>query len=131
MSWWLDLFSEKTIPLNGSHGTLLAPNMGSCYDAHMRVIAVRTLREFWTEYPDAKQPLRAWYREAKKAEWKEPIDITSQYANARTIGNDRAIFKIKGNDYRLVVAIRYDKGLVFIRFVGTHGQYDEIDALTV
>lgn len=97
----------------------------------MRVIAVRTLREFWAEHAETEQPLRAWYKEAKKADWKEPIDITSQYGNARTIGDNRAIFKIKGNDYRLVVAIRYDKGLVFIRFVGTHAEYDEIDALTV
>jgi mRNA interferase HigB len=97
----------------------------------MRVIAVRTLREFWATHADADQPFRAWYREAKKADWKQPIDITSQYAIARTIGNDRAIFNIKGNDYRLVVAVRYDKGLVFIRFVGSHAEYDEIDALTV
>jgi len=97
----------------------------------VRVIAVRTLREFWAEHAETEQPLRAWHKEAKKADWKEPIDITSQYGNARIIGNYRAIFKIKGNDYRLVVAIKYDKGLVFIRFVGTHADYDEIDALTV
>jgi mRNA interferase HigB len=97
----------------------------------MRVIAVRTLREFWAEHADAEQPWRAWYREVRKADWKQPIDITSQYANARIIGNDRAIFNIKGNDYRLVVAIGYDKGLVFIRFIGAHREYDHIDALTV
>ena len=97
----------------------------------MRVIAVRALREFWATHADAEQPLRAWYREAKKADWRQPIDVTSQYANARIIGNDRAIFHLKGNDYRLVVAIRYDKGLVFIRFLGSHAEYDEIDALTV
>lgn len=97
----------------------------------MRVIAVRTLREFWTKHAEAEQPLRAWYKEAGKADWKAPIDITSQYGNARTISNDRAIFSIKGNNYRLVVAIKYDKGLVFIRFVGTHAEYDKIDAHTV
>jgi len=97
----------------------------------MRVIAVRTLREFRAKHAEAEQPLRAWYKEAGKAHWKEPIGITSQYGNARTIGNDRAIFSIKGNDYRLMVAIKFDKGLVFIRFVGTHAEYDRIDALTV
>jgi mRNA interferase HigB len=97
----------------------------------MRVISRKALREFWEKHADAEQPLRAWFAEAKKADWEEPIDITNQYANARTIGNNRAIFNIKGNDYRLIVAIRYDRGLVFIRFVGTHAEYDEIDALTV
>jgi mRNA interferase HigB len=97
----------------------------------MRVIAVRTLREFWAEHAEAEQALRSWYKEAKNAEWKEPIDITRQYGNASTLGNDRAIFRIKGNDYRLVAAIRYDKGLVFVRFVGTHAEYDKIDALTI
>lgn len=97
----------------------------------MRVIAIRALREFWTEHAEAEQPLRAWYKEAKRAEWKQPRDIISQYGNARTIGKDRAIFNIKGNDYRLVIAIRYDKGLVYIRFIGTHAEYDKIDALTV
>lgn len=109
----------------------IAPTLGACYDPDMRVIAVRTLREFWAKHAQAEQPLRAWFKETKKAEWREPVDITGQYSNARTIGNDRAIFNIKGNDYRLVVAIRYDKGLVFIRFLGTHAEYDEIDALTV
>ncbi len=97
----------------------------------MRIIAVRTLREFWTKHTQSEQPLKAWYQEAKKANWKAPMDITNQFPNARTIGADRAIFKIKGNDYRLVIAIKYDMGLIFIRFIGTHAEYDEIDALTV
>jgi mRNA interferase HigB len=97
----------------------------------MRVISVRTLREFWTEHAEAEQALRSWHKEAKAAHWKEPIDITSQYGGAKTIGNDRAIFRIKGNDYRLVIAVRYDRGLVLIRFVGTHAEYDKIDALTI
>jgi len=107
------------------------PDTGAWYDRFMRVISKRMLREFWTKHPDAEQPLRAWYDGAKKAHWTEPIDLTRQYRTARTIGNGRAIFRIKGNSYRLIVAIRYDKGLVFIRFVGTHAQYDGIDAQTV
>lgn len=97
----------------------------------MRIISRKTLREFWRKHPDAEQPLRAWLTEAKKAQWKRPIDITNRYRNARNLPNSRAIFEIKGNDYRLVVAIKYDKGLVFIRFVGTHAEYDEIDAQTI
>jgi mRNA interferase HigB len=75
-----------------------APNMGACYHSLTRVIARRTLREFWAQHAETEQPLRGWYKEAKKADWKEPMHITSQYSDARTIGNDRAIFKIKGND---------------------------------
>ncbi len=80
---------------------------------------------------DAEQPLRAWFAEAKKADWKDPSDILRHYSNARVIGKNRAVFNIKGNDYRLVVIVRFDKGLVFVRFVGTHPEYDKIDALTV
>jgi mRNA interferase HigB len=97
----------------------------------MRIISRRTLREFWKEHADSEQPLRAWFAEAKKAEWEQPTDIIRSYGTARTIGNNRAVFKIKGNAYRLVVAIKYDNGLIFIRFVGTHAEYDEIDVLTV
>lgn len=80
---------------------------------------------------DAEQPLRAWFAEAKKAGWKQPADILRQYSNSRVLGKNRAVFNIKGNDYRLVVVVRYDKGSVFIPFVGTHAEYDKIDALTV
>jgi len=97
----------------------------------MRIFSRSTLREFWDTHADAKQPLLAWFGEAKKADWKKPADILNQYSNARIIGKDRAVFDIKGNDYRLVVSIRYDKGLVFIRFVGTHAEYDKIESVTV
>jgi mRNA interferase HigB len=99
----------------------------------MRIISVRTLKEFW-EIPgngDSEQSLRAWYSEAKEAEWNGPNDIKSQYHNASVIGNNRIVFNIKGNKYRLVVAIRYEFKIVYIRFVGTHKQYDGIDARRV
>ncbi len=80
---------------------------------------------------DAEQPLRAWFAEAKKADWKQPADILCHYSNSRVLGKNRAVFNIKGNDYRMVVIVRYDKGSVFVRFVGTHAEYDKIDALTV
>jgi mRNA interferase HigB len=97
----------------------------------MRIFSRSMPRAFWERHADAEQPLLAWYAEAKKAEWKKLADILSEYRDVRIIGNNRAVFNIKGNDYRPVCAIRYDKGLVFVRFVGTHAQYDKMDALTV
>jgi mRNA interferase HigB len=97
----------------------------------VRIIAVSTLREFWRHYPDAQTPLKAWYALASRANWKSPTDIKSAYGNASFTANNRVIFNIKGNDYRLVTMIRYDKGLMFIRFIGTHALYDKIDASTI
>ncbi len=90
----------------------------------MRIISRRTLREFWTRHRDAEQPLRAWFSEAKNATWERPADIKKRYASASFIGRDRIVFSIGGNKYRLVVAVRYDIGIVFIRFIGTHAEYD-------
>ena len=97
----------------------------------MRIIALRALRDFWERHADAEQPLRAWYHDARRADWRTPMDIKRVYANASVVGENRVVFNIKGNDYRLVVMVRYDNGLMLIRFVGTHGQYDNIDVLTV
>lgn len=99
----------------------------------MRIIAIGTLKQFWEkpEFADAEQHLRAWYAEAKKANWKNSNDIKKQYRNASIVGNNRVVFNIKGNKYRLIVAIDYNFHLVFIRFVGTHTEYDKIDAKTI
>ena len=97
----------------------------------MRVISRRTLRSFWERHADAEQPLRAWFREAKAADWKTPAEVKSRYRSASVLANDRLVFNIKGNDHRLVVAVRYDLGILFVRFVGTHAEYDRIDAATV
>lgn len=105
--------------------------MGSCYGLLMRIYSRSALREFWVNHADAEQSLIAWFAEAKKSHWKEPTDILNQYSNARIIGKNRAVFNIMGNSYRLVVSIRYDKGLVYIRFIGTHADYDKINALTI
>ena len=94
----------------------------------MRIIALSTLKNFWEKYPDAELPLRSWYAEASRAKWKIPADIKAAYRNASFIANSRVVFNIKGNDYRLVVAVKYGIGLMYIRFVGTHRQYDKIDA---
>lgn len=97
----------------------------------MRIIAVRTLREFWQRHPDAEQPLRAWYTNVKRATWKSPADVKQSYRNASILPADRVVFNIKGNDYRLVVTIDYTYELIFIRFVGAHRDYDRIDAETI
>jgi len=97
----------------------------------MRVISRKVLREFWEKHPDAEQPLRAWYANVKRATWKTPVDVKMAYRNASFVANDRVVFNIKGNHYRLVVAIDYQYGIIYIRFVGTHREYDEIDAVTI
>jgi mRNA interferase HigB len=97
----------------------------------MRVIAISTLRAFWESHPDAETPLRSWYALASRAIWKSPADIKDAYRNASFTGNNRVVFNIKGNDYRLVVAVRYSQGLMFVRFIGTHRQYDRIDVETI
>ncbi|NJM70449.1 MAG: type II toxin-antitoxin system HigB family toxin [Scytonema sp. RU_4_4] len=97
----------------------------------MRIIARSTLRQFWETHPDAEQPLKAWYDEASRAEWNSPTDIKSTYRNASIIANNRVVFNIKGNDYRLIIHVRYDIGIIFIRFVGTHFRYDNVDATTI
>lgn len=93
----------------------------------MRIIAKKTLREFWKRHPDAERPLLAWYREVKREDWKTPASIKEKYRNASIIGGNRAVFDIKGNNYRLVTEIDYAHRLVRIRFIGTHDQYDGID----
>lgn len=97
----------------------------------MKVIALATLRNFWVRHREAEQPLRAWHDEATRAEWKQPADIKAQYRSASILKNRRVVFNIKGNDYRLIVAVAYRIGVVYVKFVGTHAQYDAIDAETV
>jgi mRNA interferase HigB len=97
----------------------------------MRIIARRSLREFWERHPDVEQALKAWYHDVKLAEWTPPNDIRQMYATASIIANNRVVFNIRGNHYRLVVAINYAYQVVYIRFVGTHRDYDQIDAATI
>ena len=94
----------------------------------MRVIARRTLREFWVRHADAAPPLLAWFREVESEEWQGPADVKARYPGASLLRGSRVVFNIKGNRYRLVVRIDYAFQLAFIRFVGTHAEYDRIDA---
>ena len=96
----------------------------------MRILALRTLREFWSRHPDAEVPLRSWYALASRADWRLPADVKAAYRNASFVANNRIVFNVKGNKYRLVVAVHYGRRMLFIRFVGTHREYDGIDAET-
>jgi mRNA interferase HigB len=99
----------------------------------MRIISRRTLRQFWeqSQYSDAEQPLRAWFREASRADWKSPAEVKADYRSASIVGEDRVVFNIAGNKYRLVVRVNFPYRVVYIRFVGTHRQYDRIDVKEV
>jgi len=97
----------------------------------MRIVAKRTLLTFIESHARAEQALLAWHLEASKANWKTPQDIKNQYASASFVGRNRVVFNIKGNDFRLIVAISYQIGVVYVKFVGTHAEYDNVDAATV
>jgi len=93
----------------------------------MRIVAKRALREFWKRYPDAEEPLLAWYREVEAEDWDTPAKVKAKYRNASIVGDNRVVFNIKGNNYRLVVKINYRYRVVYVRFVGTHPEYDAVD----
>jgi len=93
----------------------------------MRVIAKSTLQAFWRRHPDAEGPLLAWYREVEKEDWDGPAKVKAKYRNASFVAHNRVVFNIKGNDYRLVVKINYPYRMVYVRFVGTHTEYNKID----
>lgn len=93
-----------------------------------RIIAKSTLRKFWEKHADSEQYLKTWYDTAFHADWKSPSDIKETYANASILKNSRIVFNIKGNSYRLVVRFNFEKQWAFIRFIGTHAEYDKVDA---
>ena len=93
----------------------------------VRIIAKSTLRAFWAAHPDAEEPLLAWYREVEKEDWSEPAQVKEKYRNASIVKGNRVVFNIKGNDYRLVVKINYPYRMLYLRFVGTHADYDRVN----
>ncbi|MGE0826137.1 MAG: type II toxin-antitoxin system HigB family toxin [Candidatus Binatia bacterium] len=100
----------------------------------MRIIAKRTLRQFWKRdrrFSDAKKALEDWHTQVSLANWNTPADVKTQYGNASILKGSRVVFNICGNKYRLIVQINYPHHVVYIRFVGTHAEYDQIDAETV
>ena len=115
----------------------VAPKMGTWYPIAMRIIARRTLKRFiegrtgHRDQPALKAALDAWCSEVNKAEWNSPADVKRSYAAASIVSADRIVFNIKGNSYRLVVAVDFEKAIVFIKWIGTHAAYDRIDVRTV
>jgi mRNA interferase HigB len=100
----------------------------------MRIIALSTLKKFWessASYADSIEPGMAWYRETLKADWSTPNEVKAHFASASVLRDGRVVFNIAGNKYRVVVWINYAYRIVYIRFIGTHKQYDEIDAQTI
>jgi mRNA interferase HigB len=97
----------------------------------LRIISKKILRDFWEVHPDSEQRLKAWYQETSKAEWEGPGQIKSAYPTASFLADNRVVFNIKGNHYRLIVKISYEYKMIWIRFVGTHAEYDKIDAKTI
>jgi mRNA interferase HigB len=97
----------------------------------MRIIAISTLKSFWYKYPDCEQSLKTWYHEVKKMEWGKPNDVKEFFRSADILPNDRIVFNIKGNHYRLIVKVHYIRKVCYIRFIGTHKEYDKIDAANI
>jgi len=99
----------------------------------MHIVSRALLISFCSQsaYSDAREALQAWYEVASKARWRSPADVKAQFGNASIVGENRVVFNIKGNDYRLIVAFAYRTGWGYIKFVGTHAQYDAVDAVTV
>ncbi len=97
----------------------------------MRIISKKILKEFWEIHKDAEQPLRAWHAKTKQANWKSTDDVKNDYRNASFVANNRVIFNIKGNTYRLVVVINYQYQIIYLRFIGTHQAYNNIDATKI
>ena len=101
------------------------------YLRFMRVVSLQTLRTYWVKNTETEQALLAWYDEVLSENWKQPADIKERYASASILKKRRVVFNIKGNKYRLIVAVAYKIGVVYIKFIGTHKEYDAVDAETV
>ena len=97
----------------------------------MRIISIKALRTFWKTHPDAEQALRIWQAHVSRAKWQTPDDVKRDFSSVSFLARNRAVFNIRGNHYRLITVIAYRVGIVYIRFVGTHAEYDTIDPATV
>jgi mRNA interferase HigB len=128
----LGLFSRGLILFNRTYNVTLNIKPQNPININsMRIIARSTLKEFWLKHSEAEQPLKAWFQDVTRSQWESPSDLKKIYANASIVANNRVVFNIKGNTYRLVVHVRYDISIVFIRFIGTHQEYDKIDVTTI
>lgn len=96
-----------------------------------RIFVKSTLKEFWENHPDSEQYLKTWYDTAMHSEWKSPSDVKRTYANTSILRDSRIVFNMKGNSYRLVAKFNFEKQWIFIRFIGSHKDYERIDANTI
>ena len=94
----------------------------------MRIVAKKTLRDFWNKHNDCEEQLKSWYNETSKTNWKNPNELKKDYPSASILENNRIVFNIKGNNYRLIVKINYEYQIMWIQFIGTHADYDKIDS---
>lgn len=97
----------------------------------MRIIAKRTLKQFWLNHADCEEQLKAWYRETEKSKWENINQLKIDYPSASILKENRIVYNIKGNNYRLIVKFNFEHQLCWIRFIGTHAEYDKIDANTI
>ena len=97
----------------------------------MRIVAKGTLRKFWTKHKDCEEQLKSWFNEVSKTEWNNPNELKNEYPSASILEDNRIVFNIKGNNYRLIVKINYEYRIIWIRFIGTHGEYDKINATKI
>lgn len=114
-----------------SRGPLTIPRIDGKKKNKMRITGKKILYDFCHCHADAKRPLDAWHKQVRKTGWTNPAAVRQQYGSASIIGNNRVVFNIKGNSYRLVVKINYEMGVVNVRFVGTHTEYNAVDAKVV
>jgi mRNA interferase HigB len=116
-------------------GFLIVPNLGIVcnfdFNGMNRIFSKGALIQFWTIHPDAEQYLRSWYHNTIKAEWQKPTDVQKTFTRASVLAGGRVVFNINGNAYRIVVRINYERHWIFIRFIGTHKEYDSIDATKI
>ena len=102
--------------------------MGTIYIVHVRIISNKKLVDYYNKHKETESQLKAWYHEAKKEKWNTPQDVKEKYGSASIIGNNRVVFNIKGNKFRLVTEINYEMKIIYIRFIGTHKEYNKINA---
>lgn len=126
-SGYENLLKNKLL-FNSQFGNFLIPLSKA---SHVRIISKKILREFWLKHADSQQQLTSWFRETSNIEWQSPADIKREFPSASFLQDNRVVFNIKGNKYRLIVRVNYDYQMVWIRFIGTHAEYDKIDATRI
>lgn len=97
----------------------------------MRIISTRTIKDFFQDHSNAEPTLMEWIRAVRKASWETPQELRNDYPSASILPENRVVFRLGGGNYRLITSIHYNRGIVFVRFIGTHSEYDKIDPKTI